>query len=102
MNLDQRISAFLAQSEARPALSKLEPYGEVIRTLRQRRWTYQEIAQALRDEFGVTAALSTIHAFMKVRGNRKGAPDNVALVPPVPAAASQAGSGKRPRFHLDA
>jgi IS30 family transposase len=102
MSLDQRISDFLARSEARPALSKLEPYAEVIRTLRQRRWTYQEIAHALRDEFGVTAALSTIHAFVKVRANRKGASDHPASPLPGAAATSQPSSGRRPRFHLDA
>jgi hypothetical protein len=107
MSLDQRISDFLAKSEARPAPSKLEPYAEVIRTLRQRRWTYQDIARALRDEFGVTAAVSTIHAFFKVRAKRRGAPtmstpDDPA--PPLPAAAtaSQSSAAKRPRFHLEA
>jgi IS30 family transposase len=107
MSLDQRISDFLAKSEARPAPSKLEPYAEVIRTLRQRRWTYQEIAQALRNEFGVTASLSTIHAFVKVRTRRKGVlaictSDQPAHPLPVPTGAPQASAGKRPRFHLDA
>jgi transposase len=107
MDLDQRISDFLSRSEARPPASKLEPYAEAIHTLRQRRWTYQEIAHALHEEFGIAAALSTIHAFVKVRGRRRTDPTMSPLkqsVPilPTPATASQPASGRRPRFKLDA
>lgn len=51
--------------------SKLEPYYEVIRTLRKKRYTYQEIAQFLASEAGITAAASTIHAFVAVRTRRR-------------------------------
>jgi hypothetical protein len=51
--------------------SKLEPYYEVIRALRKKRYTYQEIAQFLASEAGITAAASTIHAFVAVRARRR-------------------------------
>jgi transposase len=53
MNTDDKIWAFLARAKSRPAPSKLDPYHELIRGLRQRRWTYQQIAAVLRDEFAV-------------------------------------------------
>jgi IS30 family transposase len=94
MSLDERISAFLAHADAEPARSKLEPYADLIRTLRQRRWTYVQIAQALRDEFTLSVHPTTIHAFVKVRAKRKTAPSCT------PEATSPI--AKRPRFNLDA
>jgi hypothetical protein len=107
MSLDQKINDFLAHADARPAPSKLEPYADLIRALRQRRWSYVEIAKALCDDFGIQAHPTTVHSFVKVRGKSKSglamsAPDHAAPFLPVPASTSQSGSGKRPRFHLDA
>lgn len=97
MSLEQKITTFLAAAETVPAKSKLEPYTELIRTLRQKRWTYQRIARTLREEFGVSAAPSTIHHFQQVRAKRKG---GAQVNPPeVPVSASVP---KRPRFNLDA
>ncbi|MBI2512505.1 MAG: hypothetical protein HYV96_11030 [Opitutae bacterium] len=98
MNLDERISAFLHQTETKPARSKLEPYTDLIRTLRQRRWTYVEIAQALRDKFAVDVHPTTIHAFVKVRAKKCA----VATMPPPAAPAVAARETKKPRFNLDA
>lgn len=70
MNLDEQIAKFLADADALPARSKLEPYAEMIRELRQRRWTFRKIADALRERFAVTASPSTIHNFAKVRARR--------------------------------
>jgi hypothetical protein len=97
MSLEQKISDFLGRADPRRGVSKLEPYTELIRTLRQRRWTYVEIAGVLHDEFGVSVAPSTIFAFTKVRAKRK---DMQALpcTPPAP----QSSSIKKPRFNLDA
>lgn len=101
MSIEEKISDFLARADTRPAASKLESYRDLIRTLRQRRWTFREIAMALREEFGVSVAPSTIHAFVKVRKHRKEQPsfpsaaaDNSPMAdkPPAP----------KPRFHLDA
>lgn len=95
MNTEQKITDFLARAETRPAASKLDAYHQLIRTLRQRRWTYKEIAVVLRDEFGLSAAPSTIHAFVKVRAKRSA---------PVEAASAQKACAtmQRPRFRIDA
>ncbi|MBI2516005.1 MAG: helix-turn-helix domain-containing protein [Opitutae bacterium] len=98
MSLDQKIAAFLAQADTRPAPSKLEPYAELITQLRQRRWTYQRIATALREMFDLSVAPSTIHNFQKVRQRRA---SSLPERPPSMISA-QVGSVKRPRFNLDA
>ena len=98
MSLNDDIAAFLAAAQARPATSKLEPYLELVRTLRQRRWTFVEIAAALHDRFGLCAAPSTIHNFLKVRAQKK---DVVTLTAsPTPLPKTQ--TAPRPRFNLDA
>jgi IS30 family transposase len=95
MSLEQKISDFLGRADPRPGASKLEPYTELIRTLRQRRWTYVEIAGALHKDFGVTVSPSTIFAFVKVRAKRKG----VQASPHTPLAPAVM---KKPRFNIDA
>jgi hypothetical protein len=106
MSLNQNIIAFLARAEPKPAPSKLEPYADLIRTLRQRRWPYVEIAKALSDEFGVQAHLTTVHAFVKVRAKKKSAstmpaPEQAAIDRPTPPTSDTSGA-RRPRFHQDA
>jgi hypothetical protein len=99
VNLDDKITAFLVTADAKAARSKLEPYSELIRQLRQRRWTYDQIAQALRDEFGLCAHRTTIHAFVKARAG-KGA----IAMPPSDLSGSRIGTSasvKRSRFNLD-
>ncbi|MFT3784081.1 MAG: hypothetical protein QM790_18905 [Nibricoccus sp.] len=95
MSLENKISEFLAQADTKPAASKLEPYAELIRTLRQRRWTYQQIAIAMKEQFGVTVAASTMHNFVKVRAKKKLVIGTSKSCPP-------AADFKRPRFNLDA
>jgi len=98
VDLDDKITAFLATADAKAARSKLEPYSDLIRQLRQRRWTYDQIAQALRDEFGLCAHRTTIHAFVKARaGNKTG-----VLVMSTPAPGQSAQPARRARFNLDA
>jgi len=70
MSPDDQIAKFLADADARPARSKLDPFADMIRELRQRRWTFRKIADALRERFAVTASPSTIHDFAKVRARR--------------------------------
>jgi hypothetical protein len=98
MNLDDEIASFLASADCRPATSKLEPYIEMIRTLRQRRWAYKEIATALRDRFGLSVAPSSIHNFLKVRAHKK------SVVPPIAASTLSPSSkaSQLPRFNVDA
>lgn len=100
MSLNQKITDFLDRVAVEPAASKLEPFAELIRQLRQRRWTYRCIATALRTYFNVSVAQSTIHSFVKVRSKRKSvpalpAPDTLSLSPATPVL-------KKPRFNLDA
>src|SRR5690606_39648269 len=97
MNLEQKINTFLATAEIVPTKSKLEPYAELIRALRHKRWTYQRIAKTLVEEFGVSAAPSTIHHFQQVRAKRKNTREIIQPEGPVVAA-----SPKRPRLSLDA
>ncbi|NUQ64489.1 MAG: hypothetical protein HUU20_18645 [Pirellulales bacterium] len=100
MGLDQDIAEFLNAAEAGAGRSKLEPYAELIRGLRQRRWTYGRIAAALRHQFGVTAAPSTVFAFVKVRARRKA---GLALPAPVIApSVPHTSAAPRPRFKIDA
>ena len=99
MSLDEKIAQFLTATKAEPARSKLEPYAELIRGLRQRRWTYKRIAQVLRDDFDVTVAANTVFAFVKVRARKREAPP-----PPGSAAPSLLPTDPTPRkrrFHLD-
>lgn len=98
MNTEEKIADFLARAETRPPLSKLDPYHQLIRGLRQRRWTYQEIAVTLCKEFGVRVAASTIHAFMKVRANRRVSP----LVQAVGSEIKLPATKPKRRFQLDA
>ena len=105
MSLDEKITEFLAHAKPKAAQSKLEPYAELIRTLRQRRWTYLQIAATLQTEFGVTVAANTIFAFVKVRsGKGKGVltmstPEVASVTLPKPAGPNQPA---RRRFNLDA
>lgn len=66
MELEKKIAQFLANAEAKPARSKLEPYDAVIRTLRQKRWTYKAIAEALTAEFGLKINPKTVWDYLKV------------------------------------
>ena len=98
MNLDEKIADFLAATKAEPARSKLEPYAELIRGLRQRRWTYAKIAQVLRDDFNVTVAPNTVFAFVKVRAKKRELPPPAPAAPPIVPAQP---TPRKRRFHLD-
>ncbi len=102
MSLNDEIVQFLAQADSKPAASKLEPYAEGIRAVRQRRWAYREITEALRERFGVSVAASTVHNFQKVRSKRGHftSPSNAAAETPI-ALPKEKAEGKRQRFHLD-
>lgn len=66
MELEKKIADFLARAETKTPRSKLEPYDELIRTLRQRRWTYQEIAKALSEDFRLKINPRTIWDYLHV------------------------------------
>jgi hypothetical protein len=69
--MDEKIRALLDQIPEKPPRSKLEPHLEVIRELRRKGRTYQEIAQFFGEHLNVTVAASTIHAFVHVRARRR-------------------------------
>jgi hypothetical protein len=58
-----------AEPETTPR-SKLEPYYDVIRELRRKRRTYQQISRFLAEHLHLSVAASTIHAFVAVRAKR--------------------------------
>ena len=59
-------------SSRNPAFqSKLEPYRELIRECRAKRWSYPRMAAVLREQHGLSAAPSTIFSFVKVRARRR-------------------------------
>ena len=100
MNLDDQIANFLADADARPARSKLEPYAELIRELRQRRWTFRKIADALCERFAVRASPSTIHDFAKVRAQRARAETQRTQPEHAHPGIAAPASSKPPRFHV--
>jgi hypothetical protein len=51
--------------------SKLEPYWEFIRECCAKRWSYPRIATALREQYGLSVAPSTIFSFVKVRAKQR-------------------------------
>jgi IS30 family transposase len=101
MRTPEKIRSFLETAAEYPGKSKLEPYLELIRSLRKKRWSYPQIADALQTEFRLPVAPSTIHNFLKVRSKRKReAMRDDTIVPPLSGAQPQ--PIKRPRFNLDA
>ena len=68
--MDAYLREFVAAVPAVPPRSKLEPYYEVIRELRRKRCTYQQVAQFFTERLGIRVAPSTVHAFVAVRAKR--------------------------------
>lgn len=98
MDLDQRIKRFLEASAAKPERSKLAPFDELLRTLRKRRWTFVEIAQALEKEFGLKVNPKTIWAYLQVKERAKQREEAEKPITPAPAAEPR----PKRRFNLDA
>jgi hypothetical protein len=51
----------------KPQRSRLETYRELIDELRQRGWTYRDIARILADKCQLTVSISTLHDFVRLR-----------------------------------
>lgn len=66
----------------KPFQSKLRPHLEFIRECRAQEMSYPRIAAELRARFGLSAAPSTIFAFVKVRAQRRSV---ITLLAPQPA-----------------
>jgi len=78
----------------KPPRSKLEPYRELIRELRQKRWSYRDIAVLFEEKLTIAVAPSTLHNFVKVRARQKSA----ITLPPVTGITTElmTAGGKRP------
>ncbi|MBI5770024.1 MAG: hypothetical protein HZA93_19770 [Verrucomicrobia bacterium] len=68
----------------KPFQSKLRPHLEFIRECRAQEMSYPRIAAELRARFDLSAAPSTIFAFVKVRARRRSV---ITLLAPEPAPA---------------
>lgn len=55
----------------KPFQSKLEPYYDLIRDLREKQWSYRKIAEALGTEHGLNVSANAIFSFVKVRAKRR-------------------------------
>jgi|SRR5579862_4828875 len=69
--MDDDIRVTLDQMPEKAPRSKLEPHQDVIRQLRRKGRTYEEIAQFCADKLNLKVAPSTIHAFVRVRARRQ-------------------------------
>ena len=69
--MDEQLRALVEQVPVKAPRSKLEPHVEVIRELRRKGRTYQEISRFFAEHLGVAVAASTIHAFVRVRAHRR-------------------------------
>lgn len=81
--MDERLRQLIDALPERPPRSKLEPHAEVIRELRKKRRTYQEIATFFREHLQLTVAPSTIYEFVKTRARQ--ARNRRAGMPELPA-----------------
>jgi hypothetical protein len=79
--MDEKLRALLDQVPEKAPRSKLEQHLEVIRELRRKGRTYQEIAQFFTAHLNLTVAASTIHAFIQVRARRRHPRPQVELPP---------------------
>ena len=71
--MDENIRTALDQTPDRAPRSKLEPHADLIRQLRRKGRTYQDIAQFFAEHLNIKVAPSTIHAFVRVRALRRNA-----------------------------
>ena len=76
----------------KPFQSKLRPHLEFIRECRAQELSYPRIAVELRTRFGLSAAPSTIFAFVKVRSRRRSV---VTLLTAGPTGAASAPAERR-------
>jgi hypothetical protein len=68
--MDDKIRAVLEHTPEK-ARSKLEPHEDLIRQLRRRGRTYEDIAHFFAEHLNLKVAASTIHAFVHVRARRQ-------------------------------
>ncbi len=69
--MNDKIRAVLEGTPDKPPRSKLEPHQDVIRELRRKGRTYEDIAQFFAVHLDLKVAPSTIYAFVQVRARRR-------------------------------
>ena len=69
--MDDKIRKVLEGTPDKPPRSKLEPHQDVIRELRRKGRTYEDIAQFFAVHLDLKVAPSTIYAFVQVRARRR-------------------------------
>ncbi len=69
--MDEKFQIILSNLPEKPPRSRLEPYRELIYELRQRGWTYREIAQILNERCHIPTSRSAVNDFVRVRARRK-------------------------------
>jgi hypothetical protein len=65
--MDERIRKLLDNIPERPPRSRLEPHIDVIRELRRKRRSYQEISVFFKEHLHIPVAPSTLFEFVKSR-----------------------------------
>ena len=68
--MDHELSAILHELPNKRPRSRLEPYRELIIELRNRKRTFQDIAEVLAQKCGVRVTGSGIHDFLRRRGHQ--------------------------------
>lgn len=69
--MDDKIRTVLEGTPDKPPRSKLEPHQDVIRELRRKGRTYEDISQFFAVHLNLKVAPSTIYAFVQVRARRR-------------------------------
>jgi len=87
--MDPRAEELLNNSPEQPTRSKLEPYRELIRELRRRRYTYRKIAALLRGFLGVKTSKSTINDFVIACSKQRRLPFQIPTEPSSPDASPE-------------
>ena len=94
--MDQNIRQLCDALPSKPFRSKLEPHRELIRELRRKRHTYQDIARFFGSHLSLRVAPSTIHNFLKARSLlREPCTPPSGFEPSPPPAANQSGPPPR-------
>ena len=81
--MDRPTQDFVNSLGDHPMRSRLEPYHELIRALRRKRFPYRKIASILQERYQLETSKSAIHDFLRVRRNHSQA-DPEAVAPPPP------------------
>jgi hypothetical protein len=74
----------------KPPRSRLEPYAELIREMREHGWTYREIANVLAEKCDLRVAASTVYHFVRVYRRAKGRRKSTARVSARPTSINRA------------